>query len=81
MKLPGTSNTCPEILVPSLNNSEETISGSNKIKDQHETMKLQNKFHLKPSLLMNWNRPAISTCITEISLKSDFLRKKLYILS
>ena len=38
----------PKILVPSLNNSEETIFGSNKIKDQHETMKLQNEFHLKP---------------------------------
>ena len=67
-------------LVPSLNNSEETISGSNKIKDQHKTMKLQNEFHLKPSLLMNWNRPAVSGCTSEISLKNDFLRKKLYIL-
>ena len=39
----------PEILVPYLNNSsEETIFGSNKIKEQHETMKLQNEFHLKP---------------------------------
>ena len=51
----------PEILVPYLNNSsEETIFGSNKIKKQHETMKLQNEFHLKPWLLMNWNRPAVS---------------------
>ena len=34
----------PEILVPYLNNSsEETIFGSNKIKEQHETMKLQNE--------------------------------------
>ena len=41
--------TYPEILVPYLNNSsEETIFGSNKIKEQHETMKLQNEFHLKP---------------------------------
>ena len=33
-----------EILVPYLNNpSEETICGSNKIKEQHETMKLQNE--------------------------------------
>ena len=32
-----------EILVPYLNNpSKETIFGSNKIKGQHETMKLQN---------------------------------------
>ena len=31
-------------LVPRLNNSEETISGSNKIKDQHETMKLKTNF-------------------------------------
>ena len=50
-----------EILVPYLNNSsEETIFGSNKIKEQLETMKLQNEFHLKPILLMNWNRPAVS---------------------
>ena len=34
----------PEILVPYLNNSsEETIFGSNKIKEKHETMKLQNE--------------------------------------
>ena len=33
-----------EILVPYLNSSsEETIFGSNKIKDLHETMKFQNK--------------------------------------
>ena len=32
------------LLVPYLNNpSEETIFGSNKIKEQHETMKLQNE--------------------------------------
>ena len=38
-----------EILVPYLNNSsEETIFGSNKIKEKHETMKLQNEVHLKP---------------------------------
>ena len=38
-----------EILVPYLNNSsEETIFGSNKIREQHKTMKLQNEFHLKP---------------------------------
>ena len=52
-KLPRTSQlssqTYLEILVPYLNNSsEETIFGSNKIKEQHETMKLQNEFHLKP---------------------------------
>ena len=33
-----------EILVPYLNHpSEETVFGSNKIKEQHETMKLQNE--------------------------------------
>ena len=33
-----------EILVPYLNNpSEEVIFGSNKIKEEHETMKLQNE--------------------------------------
>ena len=38
----------PEILVPYLNNSfEETIFGSEKIEEQHETMKLQHEFHLK----------------------------------
>ena len=43
-KLPRTSLTYLEILVPYLNNpSEETIFGSNKIKEQHETMKLQNE--------------------------------------
>ena len=48
-KLPRTSQTYAEILVPYLNNSsEETIFGSNKIKEQHKTMKLQNEFHLKP---------------------------------
>ena len=51
----------PEILVPYLtNSSEETIFGSNKIKGQHEKMKLQNKSHLKPWLLMYWNRPTES---------------------
>ena len=34
----------PETLVPYLNNpSEEAIFGSNRIKDEHETMKLQNE--------------------------------------
>ena len=47
--LPRTSQTYPEILVPYLNNSsEETIFGSNKSNEQHETIKLQNVFHLKP---------------------------------
>ena len=33
-----------EVLVPYLNNpSEEAIFGSNKIKEEHETMKLQNE--------------------------------------
>ena len=40
--------------------SKETIFGSNKIKEQLETMKLQNEFYLKPWLLINWNRPAVS---------------------
>ena len=36
-------------LVPYLNNSsEETTFGRNKIKEQHESMKLQNEFHFKP---------------------------------
>ena len=44
------SEAYPEILVPYLNNSsEKTIFGSNKIKEQHEAMKLQNEFHLKVS--------------------------------
>ena len=60
-KLPRTRARHLEILVPYLNNSsEETIFGSNKIKEQHETMKLEDEFHLKPTLLMNWNRPAVS---------------------
>ena len=38
-----------EIMVPYLNNSsEETIFGSNKLKEQHEKLKLQNEFRLKP---------------------------------
>ena len=45
-----------EILVPYLNNPyEETIFGSNKIKEQHETMKLQN-FRIN-----ELNRPAVTT--------------------
>ena len=49
-----TNYTCLEILVRYINNlSEETLFGRNKIKEQHETMKLQNeevmlKKHLKP---------------------------------
>ena len=35
--------------------------GSNEIKDQHETMKLQYEVHLKPWLLMNWD--GSSQCI------------------
>ena len=43
-KLLRTSWTYLEILVPYLNNhSEETIFGSNKINEQHETMKLQHE--------------------------------------
>ena len=43
------SEIYPEILVPYLNNpSEETIFGSIKIKEQHETMKLPNESYLKP---------------------------------
>ena len=62
-------------MVPYLNNSsEETIFGSNKIKEQHETMKLQNEVHLKPWLLMNWIRPA-SAYVRETSY-----RKKLFVL-
>ena len=47
-------------MTPYLNNSsEETIFGSNKVKKQQETIKLQNEVRLKLWLLMNWNRPAI----------------------
>ena len=53
-KLPRTSQTYPEILVPYLNNSsEETIFGSNKIKEQHETMKLQNEVSSLKTLFIN----------------------------
>ena len=66
----------PEILVPYLNNSsEETIFGSNKIKEEHETMKLQNEFHLKPWLSANELEQTSSKCISE-----KFLRKKLFVL-
>ena len=48
-KLPRTRARHLEILVPYLNNSsEETIFGSNEIKEQHEAMKLQNEVYLKP---------------------------------
>ena len=62
-----------EILVPYLNNSsDETIFGINKIKEQHETMKLQNEIHVKPCLLMNQSSPACSSqCISE----RNFLQK------
>ena len=44
MKKLTKKETYLEILVPYLNNpSEETIFGSHKIKEQHETMKLQNE--------------------------------------
>ena len=48
-----------EILAPYLNNpSEESLFGSNKIKEQNETMELQNEdIMLKSSWLMNWFRP------------------------
>ena len=56
------SQTYLQVLVPYLNNaSEETTFGSNQIKKQHETMKLQYEVHLKPWLLMNWN--GSSQCI------------------
>ena len=43
------SQTYLKILVPYLNNSsEETIFGSNEIKEQREAMKLQYEIHLKP---------------------------------
>ena len=43
-KLPRTSLAYLEILVPYLNNlSGEILFGSNKIKEQHETMKLENE--------------------------------------
>ena len=48
-KLPRTRARHLEILVPYLNNSsEETIFGSNEIKEQHEAIKLQNEVYLKP---------------------------------
>ena len=60
-----------EILVPYLNNSsDEPIFGSNKIKAQNETTKLQNEVHLKPCLLMKWNRP---TCSSQCISKRNFL--------
>ena len=44
MKKLTTNYTYLEILVPYINNlSEETLFGRNKIKEQHETMKLQNE--------------------------------------
>ena len=40
----SSSQSYLEVLVPYLNNpSEEAMFGSNKIKDEHETMKLQNE--------------------------------------
>ena len=55
------------------NSSEETIFGSNKIKEQLEAMKLQNDFHLKPTLLNELEQTS-SKCI------SEKLRKKLFVL-
>ena len=38
------NQTCQEILLPYLNNlSEEAVFGSNKIKEQHEPVNLQNE--------------------------------------
>ena len=62
------------MLVPYLDNSsKETIFGSNKSKDQLETMKLQNEFHLR-TLSINELEQTSSKCI------SEKLRKKLFVL-
>ena len=47
-------------------------------------MKLQNEFHSKPWLLMNWNRPAVKKLKRKSKSKSKrseklLLRKKPYI--
>ena len=61
-KLPRTSYTYLEILVPYLNPSVETIFESNKIRGQHETMKLQNEEATETlkTLISELNRPADS---------------------
>ena len=59
-----------EMLVTYLNNpSKETIFGSNRIKEQHETVKLQNE-EVMPSktfetLINELNRPEFSACIID----------------
>ena len=58
------SRTCLEILVPYLKNlSQEAIFGSNKLKKQHETMKLQNEEAIlkKQTSLMNLTGQAVHT--------------------
>ena len=70
-----------EMLVAYLNNpSKETIFGSNRIKEQHETMKLQNE-EVMPSktfetLINELNRPEVIACIIEKLLR----KKAIYII-
>ena len=82
-KLPKTidiSGNQKYILVPYVNNpSEETIFGSNKIKEQCGTMKLQNEelsSETLKTLINELNRPGSQ--IVHISEK--LLRKKLFVL-
>ena len=61
-KLPRKLARHLEMLVPYLNNpSEETIFRSNRIKKQHEAMKLQNEEPMLSKTLINkLNRPPVS---------------------
>ena len=65
-----------EMLVAYLNNpSKETIFGSNRIKEQHETMKLQNE-EVMPSktletLINELNRPEFSASIIDKLLRKN----------
>ena len=61
-KLPRKLARHLETLVPYLNNtSEETIFRSNRIKKQHEAMKLQNEEPMLSKTLINkLNRPPVS---------------------
>ena len=69
------------MLVAYLNNpSEEAIFESNRIKEQHETMKLQNE-EVMPSktfetLINELNRPEVIACIIEKLLR----KKAIYII-
>ena len=66
------------MLVAYLNNpSEEALFGSNRIKEQHETMKLQNK---EIKQFKSWVMNSTDQQSENSQKKESILRKKLFLL-